>query len=75
MTPRLAFDPGALVELPTGEVQLVEAVLSRDEDDVRGRLRLELWDDYGNGAGQITLRPGFLDELLAQARAREADAA
>lgn len=77
--PTVAFDPGA--ELTMGaldaitrepRVYLTEAVLQRLEDD---RLCLTIQGDAGEEIFTIYLRPDFLDDALAQARAREEDAA
>ena len=69
---KIAFDPGALVQIPGVEAQLAEAILERDPDDARGRLTLELWDDFGNGLGTITLRADFLDAAIAAAAREQA---
>lgn len=71
MTPPTGFDPSAELA-PSGESpQPVEAWIGRIDDE---RLRF----GYERPDGQIvlvTLRGDFLDEFLAQARAREVDAA
>lgn len=71
MTPPTGFDPTAELH-PSGEPQrLVEAWAGYLDD---GRLRIA----YEEPEGQIvllTVRPDFLDEFVAQARAREQDAA
>lgn len=75
MTPPIGFDPGAdLDTFSTSGVtsELVEAHL---EIGVQGRLYLRVQHDDGRTVSLLGLRPDFLDEFVAQARAREENAA
>lgn len=67
----LGFDPGAIVGTGTETDALAEITMYREEG---GALVLMGATDEGREIS-IRLRPDFLDEFLAQARAREQDAA
>jgi hypothetical protein len=72
MSAPVGFDEGALLEHPDGTHELVEVALEGGLDD--GCWRITIERDNGQ-VEHLTLRAAFLDELVAQARAREADAA
>lgn len=73
MTSPIAFDPGALLRAPTSRPDdpdvLVEALLERPAGDL---LILTLRDSEGELVAWLSLRPDFLDALVA---ARAATAA
>lgn len=72
MSAPVGFDEGALLEHPDGTHELVEVALEGPLS--RGRWHITIERDNGE-ASHLTLRAEFLDELLAQARARETGAA
>lgn len=66
----IGTDPGALVEHDDGTRELADVTLWK-RDDGSWRISIEHDDER---VDEITLRPDFLDEVIAQARAREAAA-
>lgn len=69
---KLGFDPSALLFKNESQTVLCEAVLRRLDD---GHLQLALSDEGGSEFAIVELRPAFLDEFVAQARASEQSAA